>query len=299
MLIWFPITVLSYLALALSQVLDKVFLTRFVRESRAYGAIIGLMGIVVLFALPWTQSFSSLALWVLALVSGGLFVLALLPFMAALQGDEASRVITATGALVPLLTVLLEAVFLGTRLSGTAYVGIALLVVGSVVLTSSRSHAPRRSYRSMGLALFSAAIFALSFVLTKHVYEHADFLTAFVWMRVGGVIAGAAIVLAVRPVQTELYRLFTQAKPALWAAYLANQAVAAVGFVLQSWAVALTSVGIITAMQGTQYVFVLLFVVLFSRLKPEMLTERITKAVILEKMTATVCIIVGLALLAL
>lgn len=299
MLLWFPITVAAYIALALSQVLDKVFLTRFVRESRAYGAIIGLMGVVVLLALPWTQTMTSPTLWILTLLAGGLFVIALLPFMAALQGDEASRVITATGALVPLLTVLLERLVLGTRLSGPAYIGVALLIIGSVVMTSSRSHAPRRNHWSLLLALLSAALFAASFVLTKYLYEHVDFLTAFVWMRMGGVVAGLLIVLTVKPVQSELIRLFTRTKPALWAAYLANQAVAALGFILQSWAVALVSVGIITAMQGVQYLFVLLFVVLFSRFKPDLLSERITRDVVLEKLTATICIIVGLALLAL
>ncbi len=299
MFLWFPLTVLAYIALALSQVLDKVFLTKFVRESRAYAAIIGLMGIVVVLMLPWTQPFPSMFLLGASLTAGGLFVLALLPFMAALQGDDASRVITATGALVPVLTAVLERFVLGIVLSAYAYVGIIFLIIGSMVLTSSTGQSSRRSQWAMVLAFFSAALFATSFVLTKYVYSHVDFVTAFVWMRLGGAIAGAIIVISVHSVRAEMLRLFTKAKPALWIGYLANQAVAAVGFVLQSWAIALASVGVITAMQGVQYVFVLLFVVFFSRFFPDLLTERITKAVVVEKLTATVCIILGLALLAL
>jgi hypothetical protein len=42
----------------------------------------------------------------------------------------------------------------------------------------------------------------------------------------------------------------------------------------------------------------LAFVVLFARFKPSLLSERVTKQVLLEKLTATACLITGLALLA-
>ncbi len=299
MLTWFPITVAAYACLAFSQVLDKVFLVRFFRDSRAYAVFVGAIGVLAFFALPFTGSLPSLSLWFWSLLGGAVFIFALLPFLDALQSDDATRVIPLTGAGVPVLTLLLERLFLDVPLPTFAYPALACLIIGSTVLTYSRSTHSRRSRLAMMQALGASTLFASSFVMSKHVYLQMDFITGFVWMRIGGLIAALIIVIASRSVQQEISRLARSTRIRVFAAYVGNQGIAGLGFVLQNLAIALVSASVVTAMQGVQYIFILFFIVLFSRFRPSLVQERITKALILEKLTATACIIVGLALLAL
>lgn len=295
---WFVLAIAAYAVMAFSQVLDKVFLDRFFRDSRAYAAFVGLAGGVVLFALPLTKSLTSLALWGTCLLAGSLFIAALFPFLSALQEDEATRIIPLTGAAVPLSALLMERLFLGFTLSPFSYAGVAFLIIGSVVLTASRHQGPRRSRLAAGKALLAGILFAASFVLSKYVYLQTDFWTGFVWMRAGGVIAGLAMILATSSVRQEIAHLFARTEAKVFGLYAANQALAAVGFGLQNAAIFMASASVVTAMQGVQYVFIIVFVLLFSRFQPRLLSERVTRAVLLEKLTATACLITGLALLA-
>lgn len=299
MLTWFPITVAAYACLAFSQVLDKVFLVRFFRDSRAYAVFVGGIGVFAFFAFPFTESLPSLSLWFWSLLGGALFILALLPFLAALQSDDATRVIPLTGAGVPILTVLLERWLLHVPLPTFAYPALACLIIGSTVLTYSRSAHSRRSRLAMIQAIGASILFASSFVISKYVYLQMDFVTGFVWMRIGGLIAALGIVIGSRAVQQEIHRLVRTTQLRVFASYIGNQGIAGLGFVLQNVAIASASASVVTAMQGVQYIFILFFVVLFSRFRPSLVQERITKALIIEKLTATACIIVGLALLAL
>lgn len=295
---WFLLAVAAYAIMACSQVIDKVFLDKIFRDSRAYAVFVGLAGGVVFVALPWTNAVPSLSYWLLALIAGALFIAALFPFLSALQDDEATRVIPLAGAIVPLATTFLERVFLRLELQPTAYAGIFFLIVGSVLLTASRRLAPRRSRLAAAKAVFAGVLFAASFVLSKYVYTQADFWTGFVWMRAGGVLAGLSLIMASQAVRAEISRLFDTVRPKIFGFYALNQAFAASGFALQNAAIYLSAASVVAAMQGVQYVFVMVFVLLFARFKPALLQEKITREVVLEKLTATACLITGLALLA-
>lgn len=299
MLTWFLITVAAYACLAFSQVLDKVFLVRFFRDSRAYAVFVGGMGVLAFFAFPFTQSIPNLSVWLWALFAGALFVFALLPFLSALQSDDATRVIPVTGASVPVITIILERVLLDVALPTFAYPALACLIIGSTVLTYSHNKRSRRSRLAMIEALGASALFASCFVISKYVYGQMDFITGFVWMRIGGLMAALLIVIGSRSVQQEISRLARSTRARVFGAYLGNQGIAGLGFVLQNFAIALASASVVTAMQGVQYIFVLFFVVLFARFRPSLVQERVTKSLIVEKLTATACIIIGLALLAL
>lgn len=294
---WFLIAVVAYVLMAFSQVTDKVFLGLFFRESAAYAAFVGLFGALMLIAWPWTLALSA-STAVLAVLAGAIFIAALLPFLKALQTDEATRIIPLTGAIVPLATVLFERLFLGLRLSGFSYAGIGALVVGAVLLTHARRHSKRRSRAAARLAILAAFLFAASFVAGKYIYDQAGFLTGFVWMRAGGALAAALIITAMPRVRRDIRHVWQRFHGQAFGLYAANQGVAGLGFVLQGYAIHLANAALVTAMQGVQYVFVIFFVVLLSRRRSALLDEKITREVILEKLTAAMCLIAGLALLA-
>ena len=83
---------------------------------------------------------------------------------------------------------------------------------------------------------------------------------------------------------------------------LLGQTLGGLSLVLQYYAVFLVKPGqvpLINALEGTRYVFLLFFVFLLGKWKPQLLKEEISREVLLPKILAILLIGGGLALLAL
>jgi uncharacterized membrane protein len=72
---------------------------------------------------------------------------------------------------------------------------------------------------------------------------------------------------------------------------------AAVAFILLNWAISLGNVSLINALQGTQYVFLLLIVIMLAKKFPRFIDEEIGRGVILQKTIGVVLVGMGLYLL--
>lgn len=295
---WIIVAIAAYFIMALSQLVDKAFLNVVFKEAKAYVFLVGALGSLVVILIPFGLTLPSLGLLLISLIGGGLFILALWPFLSALQGDDASRVIPLIGGVVPVATLIGEVTFLGGRLESLDYLAFALLVSGAIVLTFSRSESSRRSRSAAFKAVLGSLLFAASFVITKYVFSNLDFVSGFFWMRLGGVIAALGF-FALPEVRQELKSFFTKRSGWLKTGYFANQGLAGGGFVLQNYAISLASVSLVNALQGVQYIFIIIFVVIAAKFKPELLGEKISRRIMLEKITAILIIVAGIAVLAL
>jgi len=295
---WIFLAGLAYCILAFSQLIDKALLNVAFQDAKSYAFLISCLGLLVLILLPFGITLPSTGLLIGALAAGAIFILALLPFLSALQGDDASRIIPLVGAIVPLFSLAGEVVFLHKSLEPRSLVAFFLLVTGAVVLTMSRSESPRRSWLAVGKACLGAVLFSASFVASKYLFDRMGFLNAFFYMRLGGAIVGIAL-LGFHDVRTGVVTFFKKNKLSIKVGYFANQGLNGAGFVLQNIAISLGSVSLVNAMQGVQYFFVILFIFIASRFRPALLGEKITKRILLEKLTAVFILIAGLALLAL
>lgn len=295
---WIIIALAGYLIMAMSQIIDKALLKSAFKEPKAYVFLTGFLGIIAFVLLPFGINIIPQSQLFWALFAGFMFVAALVPFLTALQGDDATRIIPLIGATIPIATLVGESLFLETTLSSKQYWAFGFLVLGGVILTLSRSESKRRSWMATSLAILGAILFAASFVATKYIFTKTTFINGFFWMRMGGLIAAAGL-LFFEEVRRGLATFWKTTKPTSKIAYFSNQGLAGLGFILQNFAISLASVSLVNALQGVQYLFVIIVVAVASRFKPELLGEKITKRVVVEKLTAVVIVTVGIALLAL
>lgn len=290
------IAIFAYLLMGTSQLVDKAYLNNVFRDSRAFTCFVGLMNVLALLVLPFgiiAQPSSALVL-LLALLFGAAFIIALLPFFAALQGDDASRVIPVVGGLTPVFVFLVERFAYHSHFNDKELMAFALLVAGSFIMMVSHKHG-RKSLRSLWLSTVAAGLFALSFAGSKLIFDRMGLVDGFFWMRMGGLVVGLFL-LSSSDLRRELQTFFKK-RPLVVGAYLANQGIAAVGFVLQSYAIAISRVSIVSALQGAQYAVVLLFALLASILYPRFIQEEMTPSIVVQKSAAVVTICAGLALL--
>lgn len=295
---WVIIAIVGYISMALSQLLDKALLNIAFKEVKSFVFLIAILNILAFVLIPFGVTLlpTSLLLW--SFLGGALFILALIPFLSALQGDDASRIIPLVGGLVPVATLLLEFLFLNVSLTKKDLLAFILLVLGSVILTITRSASAKRSISSIIKATLGSFLFASSFVITKYIFDQTTFINGFFWMRLGGVFVAIALMFR-SDVRKGLSHFFKKNSFLVKSGYFATQSLNGLGFVLQSYAISLASVGLVNALQGSQYIFIIAFVAIAAYYKPDLLGEKITKGIILEKLTAIFIIFAGIALVAL
>lgn len=305
---WLAPTVASYVLFAAVALGDKYLLSRVLPRPSIYAFYVGITGGLVFLLVPFF-GFPSIAFGRMlgALMSGAIFIFGLLFLYSGLQKFEASRVVPLVGGTVPLFTLLISvaafpAAELIARKDAFAFL---LLFAGTVLITYERGrHIP---FASIGIAFAASLSFAISFVSIKQVYLLESFWAGFLWRSVG--VAGAAGILfaCFKEVRDDISSRFSGGRSLIGvksdiAIFFANYATGLGAGVLQVYAIYLAPplyVAFINALQGVQYVFLLLFSAVLSFLLPRVFQEVSSPQVFLLRFTAILCVSAGLAVLAL
>src|SRR3989338_7373665 len=111
MFIW--IATFAYLLFALNGIADKFLLTRAVKHPIAYAFYIGITGPLTLVLAPFGLKLVSPADFLVAIVGGSAFVLALYFLYVATKQTSVSRLLPIEGGLVPFFTLIMAFAILG------------------------------------------------------------------------------------------------------------------------------------------------------------------------------------------
>jgi len=290
-------------------IVDKTLLTGDSRVSDPlrmayYTGLLSFVGIIVL---PFAPVWPTVSLLVWSVVAGALFLGALWVFFSALKSDEPTRVVPITGSAVPLFTVLFAAAFLGERLTAQQLWGVVVLIAGGVLLSISWRGVRGLSGGTVALTLLAGALFAGHFATIKFVYDGFEsFLGAFAYSRVVMTLVALALfgpILYIRSrsaatpaPQRKQKAGSARGKGATVAAlFIGNKVLGAGTVMLQNYAISLGSVSIVNALQGTQYVFLLLLAIAVSRWWPHLWSEELRRVALWQKVSGIILISAGLA----
>jgi len=298
-MLWLAVIISSYFLLAAVHLVDKYILGERIPNSKVYAFYVGLAGIFTLILIP----FGFLVIpktsgMLLALMAGAFHTLAIFALFTGLKNFEASRIIPAIGAFLPLFTFSFILMQEGKSLVFLDIIVFFLLLLGAFLITWEKKKTI--SFKSIKISALAAFLFALYFISIKFVYSSQPFISGLIWTRIGAVLT-ALCFLFFKEVRTDILRGPKIAQKKNWAIVFPNQVAGGAAVVLQNWAIALAPfayLGIINALEGVKYVFLLVFAVLFSWKFPQILKEEIAKEVIFQKVIAILLIGGGLAVLA-
>jgi drug/metabolite transporter (DMT)-like permease len=142
----------------------------------------------------------------------------------------------------------------------------------------------------------AAMFFAISFVLTKYIYTQTNFISGLIWTRIGAGIAALAFFAMPetrRGIALAPHKTGHQKKVVF---YCLAACGALAGF-LQNYAISLGSVVIVNALQGLQYVFLLIMGVILSMNYPNIIKEDVRGKILVQKIAAIILITAGLVFL--
>lgn len=297
---WLSAALISYLILAIVFLIDKHLLTGSVSSPKVYAFYSGIWGLSILLIIPFVGfSVPQSSQIILSFLAGIFFIHGLFWFYKALQLFEPSRIVPTIGGLLPLFTAGLAYIISRGQetLSQSDFLAFILLISGSVLIACERSK--KISLKSFRISVIAALFFAFHFVLAKYVYLRQPFWSGYIWIRIGAFFAALYFLLFSADVKEEIFK---QGKiiPRSAGLYFLGQGLGGGANILQNWAVALSPlayVAFINALQGVQYAFLLIFTIFLSLKFPKILKEKISKAILIQKIIAILLIGGGLFLL--
>jgi len=299
---WILIAIIAYFFLAIVNILDKFLLDNVLGSSKVYTFLISVMGALVAVIAPWFLHWPGAFLLTFQLLTGCLFPLALYFMFAALKKGDASKVTVLIGGIIPVFTITFAVFFQQERFLSNQIYGLAFLLLGTfaIALVGGGKTARQKAFNRQAVlySLAAAVFYAIFFLGTKYSYDHHDFLSSFIWVRLGSLIPVSLLLIRKKDRQ-EIFGSFkskpgeVKTKKRTFLVF-GNQALGAGAFILQSYAISFGSVAIVNALQGVQYAFLLAFGWVLSVLMPKSFKEDISPRTVVEKVLVIVLISLGL-----
>lgn len=315
---WIFIAIEAYIINAGVYVADKFLLSKKIHSSIAYAFYVGIWSVFnacLLFFRPWIPNPRELTLDLLA---GFLFLITLVFWYKALHQSEASRVVPIVGALVPIFSLVFSFVFLNETLSSRQFSAFIILICGGVLISIKQTKiylyqkvinrireitgdifgkipaSSRPTSRLLVNSIASAAFFAAYYVLMKYIYANQPFIGSFVYSRLGSFL-GVILMLFVPDWRNIIIKQQKEAKTAgNMLVFLIVRLAAASAFIMINWAISVGNVSIVNALQGIQYLFLFLIILLISNKFPKALNEQLGRGVFLQKFIGAIMVCLGL-----
>ncbi|MCX6791070.1 MAG: DMT family transporter [Candidatus Gribaldobacteria bacterium] len=297
-MLWLIITIIAYLFGAVTHLFDKYLLKKTMMPNPgALTFYIGALGVLGLALAPWGFALISYSQIALDLFSGIVYLTAILLFFYALNKADVSQVASLIGGLTPLFILLGGFLFSSQMLNSAQLVAFALIVSGSFIIGLEKRRGHLLAKNVLWLCALSALLFSCAHLLSQFIYQQQGFINGFIWVRLGGVL-GALLLLLLPQVKKSIVKDFKKPSQGKALVFMAGQTCGALNFILFNYAFTLGPLALISALGGLQYVFLFLMVLFLSWKMPQVIKEKITTRIILQKSISIALIAIGIGILA-
>ena len=311
---WLLIAAIAYFIYAIVFIGDRVLVTKAFKEPVAYAFYTGLLHGAAILIIPLLLVLSPLVSFVnidslkqllpagineliTSLFTGILFFIAVYFFYRALFHFDASRVVPLVGSLVPLVSLIIASLALAQYLDFAELIAFILLLLGGVLISIKTKLLSSLNVFAAGF--LAALFFGIFYALTDYIYLTQSFWPGFIWARIGTALA-ALCVLALPSIRRMVFKSSEKVKEKVrvGTAVIGIHALGGIAFVMIHYAISLSHVSLINALQGVQYIFLLFLIFVFSKKYPKLLEEDFTKITFIQKSIAIAAIGLGLLILA-
>jgi len=287
---WILFSILAALIWAIVNTIDKFVLTKWVKNPIVPMMILGIVGLTMSLCIFIFQGFSYLSsgLIVLTLVGGCFYFLGNLFYFQAVKRGEISRVVPLYH-LTPLFVLIFAASFLGEIFTLTRYFGIALLIVGSILISKNNLLKIKFS-KAFWFMILSVLTFTVYILITKYVLNFTDFWTAFAYNKIGGLLILIPIFYFNFKDLKETVK--KHGKKVLGVITL-SETLSATGALFYTMAASVGFITLVEVLTSLQSLFLFFIVTTISTFYPKILKEKINKRIVITKILAIVIMIVG------
>ncbi|MEK7390758.1 MAG: DMT family transporter [Patescibacteria group bacterium] len=290
---WLLFVVIGQFFYAAVVLTDRFIITKgVVPKPIVYTFYVGLLSIFAIGALPFGVTLPSGTTIGLSIIAAVSYVLSIYLLYESLKKSNPSEVVPVVGGIAAISAFISSALILNTGLPGHFLTGFAILVAGMLLISHFRF-----TTRAFLFLFGSGVFFGLSTVIIKAILENETFVNGFFWSRMANVLVAISFLLVPRiytAIKEDIGRPNKSGKTTM---VVGNKILAGMGFLCILIALKFGNASIVNALTATQYVFLLIFAVFFSKLLPEYFEETVHRHEFLHKSLATGLIVVGFVVL--
>lgn len=302
-MLWFWITILAFLFLAIASLFDRYFLAGPIPKPTVYTFYLG--GLTFLFSfliLPIVLYFN-INIWnkeiIFFGICAGIGRLVAIFFMnQGIINSGVSRVVPAIGGFTPIFSLLFFYLYSPEETLKTPLLiaAIILLAAGSLIIAAKKIKEVFL-LNNLKYSLLSAFFFALTFFLIKILFSISNFLGGIYLMCIASGIVLLPLIIS-KKFNNEIFSHKVSIKVSNF--FVLGQVFGAVGVISQFYAVYLAKanqVPLINAMEGLKYIFLFALIFILSIWKPKILNENFRGDSLALRIFATILICLGLSFL--
>lgn len=290
-----PITILAYFLNACAVTADKFLLKKFIPDPLVYIFYFSLYSLLALVIIPFVP-LPHTNVFALASTSTLLWTLGAYFMFRALSLGCISRVIPVIGTLTPLI-LLTHASFFATITINQIW-AVGFLIAGLIFLTSSDLRGAFKKNELL-LEILSSVLFATSYLFLRQAYIEQNFLTVLSWGRIVLLPVGLLII-TIPSLREKIFRghkLTVNLKSRMGLLFFAGQMSGGMSELLLTFSISLATPALVNSLQGTQYVFLLIFSFFLGNRFPKVFEEKSSRLTGLAKTAGVVSVFIGLYIL--
>jgi uncharacterized membrane protein len=235
--------------------------------------------------------------WIIffGIISGMLYIYALIPYFKMLTLEEVSRIIP-VWRFIPLFVLLFAFLFLEERFDFVDLLAFILLVAGGVLISVRKIKNSLSFSKALKYMLFSSFIYGIVFTLFKFVFQEQNFSNGFMFISFGLFLGGLSTLL-LKSLRKEIVCVIKEESMRFKFVIIFNRIVYLLGVVIYNLAISLGPVSLVSAATGFQSLFVLIFATILTVKFPTILKEEITAQTFLQKTISILMLVIGAALI--
>lgn len=294
---WLFFAILPYALYSITNYIEKFVIDKEVHEPATLAILSGILSALVAILLFIIKGFPivSVPQTLLLLLIGTLLIFYYIPYFKALAIDETSRVVPLF-QFYPIFTLILSFIFLHQGLRGIQFLGFGLITIGGFILGTEKITGKIFSLRkSFWYMMLSSFLYALTGILFKYVTV-SDFWISMSYQTLG-ITLGGLLLFLYNPYRKIFLREIKTIKKRAIIALTASQWITLLADFSYFYAITLISVAIVSVMQGTQPLFILLFGLILTLFFPHIIKEDISRKTLGVKLAAIILLFAGIILI--
>jgi drug/metabolite transporter (DMT)-like permease len=230
----------------------------------------------------------------LLIFTGILSVFAIMPYMYALDEEEASIVIPLF-QLIPIWGYIFAFFLLGETLTLIQLVGCLLIIGGSAIITLDFDEEKKIKFKKkiILLMLLSTILFALYETLFKFVAVDAGFVISSFWEYIGVFFMGILFYIFIKKYRLSFLNLLKTQGKKIISLNVASESLTMVGNIAVNFALIIGPVALTLTISGVQPIFVFLIGIFLTVFFPNIYKEKMSKKHLIQKIISIMIMVIG------
>lgn len=298
---WFFIALGAPFLWAIVNIADTYLVSRYSQKEkeRSSGGLVlfsSLIGLVVAFFIfIFTSGIWGVSIMdkILLFVTGGLTIVWIILYLYALEIEDISSIVP-WFLVVPIFGYFLGYVFLGETLTKYQMIGTVIVLLGALLNSIDFSGEKKRiKKRPVLYMIFACIAIAVSGVIFKFVTIEGNFWVSSFWEYFGLGIFGLIIYIFIPKYRSEFHHMRKIGGIKILSVNIISEFMSIVGNLMTNFALLLAPVTMVYLVSSFQPAIVLILTILGTKFLPHIITENISRRVLIPKIIAIGIMIVG------